>query len=368
MDRFPARYFDGHSSAVHDVEVRVEGGNVLIFGDTVLLTARLDELRFRPRLGRLPVSIELPDGALLQGDAGAVGAVLELPPASGFAQRLESHLGAVVASLAGLAVAGWFGYHDGVPWLAREVAFRLPASMEQEIADEGLKGLDRAVFKPSKVADDRRKRLREVFAALAKEGGVSARLEFRDGNWVGANALALPGGVVVITDQLVELFEDDERIAAVLAHEVGHLHYRHGARAILQDSLVALGTMALLGDASSVASIATTLPTVMLHTSYSRDFERESDQFAFALLKKTGRSPKLFAEALAAMEAARDKQASGGSGEGCKVPEDDKVESAEKTDTEEKDKKKDRRWTNLGYLSTHPATHERIKAAEEAAR
>src|SRR4029079_2604337 len=146
MDRFPARYFDGHSSAVHDVEVRVEGTNVLVIGERVLLTASLGELRFRPRLGRLPVSIELPDGSLLQGDANAVGAVIELPPASGFAQRLESHLGAVVVALAGIAVAGWFGYHDGVPWLAREVAYRLPPPMEKEIADEGLKGLDHTVF------------------------------------------------------------------------------------------------------------------------------------------------------------------------------------------------------------------------------
>jgi Zn-dependent protease with chaperone function len=238
----------------------------------------------------------------------------------------------------------------------------------KEIADEGLKGLDRAVFKPSKVAEDRRQRLRGIFATLATEGGVTARLEFRDGNWVGANAFALPGGVVVVTDQLVELFEDNEHVAAVLAHEVGHLRHRHGARSILQDSLVALGTMAVLGDATSVASIATTLPTVMLHTSYSRDFERESDQFAFELLKKTGRSPKLFAEALAAMEAERDKPRGGGSSAGCKAPPADADEKKdEEKKAEDEPERKRQRW-NLGYLSTHPETHERIKAAEEAAR
>jgi hypothetical protein len=131
MNRFPARYFDGHSSAVDDVEVRVEGPNVLVIGERVLLTTRLDQLCFRPRLGSLPVSIELPDGALLQAEANEVGSVIELPAAAGFAQRLESHLGAVVVALAGLLVAGWFGYRDGVPWLAREIAFRLPPSLER---------------------------------------------------------------------------------------------------------------------------------------------------------------------------------------------------------------------------------------------
>ena len=355
MDRFDARYFDGQCSAVHDVEVRVEGGQALICGDGILLTVPVDELRFRPRLGRLPVSIELPGGALLQGEAHAVGAALELPPLAGLAHRLESHLGAVLVALAGIALAGWFGYRDGVPWLAREVAYRLPPSLETELAEEGMKGLDRVVFKPTKLEPERRDSLRQSFAALTSAARTTARLEFRDGGWVGANALAIPGGVVVVTDQLVELFDDDERVVAVLAHELGHHRYRHGARNILQDSFVALGAMALLGDASNVAHLATTLPTVMLHTTYSRDFEREADQYAFDLLKATGRSPKLLGDALAALGAERDRGSSGG---GCKVPK-------EEGDDAEKPR---RRSHDLGYLSTHPSTEERVRAAETAAR
>ena len=113
MERFPARYFDGHSSAVDDVEVRLEGQNVLVIGERVLLTARLDQLRFRPRLGSLPVSIELPDGALLQAEANEVGSVIELPAAAGFAQRLrldDLHGFYEACKAAGLPEA-----RDGVP-------------------------------------------------------------------------------------------------------------------------------------------------------------------------------------------------------------------------------------------------------------
>jgi Zn-dependent protease with chaperone function len=112
-----------------------------------------------------------------------------------------------------------------------------------------------------------------------------------------------------------------------------------------------------LGDASNVASLATTLPTLVLHTSYSRDFEREADQFSFELLKKTGRSPKLFAEAMAALEAERARD---DGDEGCATPEE--------AGSPPKEPKKPRSRLNLGYLSTHPETQERIKAAEEAAR
>lgn len=363
MNRFDARYFDGRSSSAQEVEVRVEGRQVLVCGPEMLLAYPLEALRFRPHIGRLPVAIELPGGALLQADLHAVSGVLALPPASGLARRLESHLGVVLVALAGLALAAWFGYRDGVPWLAREVAYRLPPSLESQIAEEGIKGLDRAVFKPSQLPAARRDALRTTFTSLSTEGKVGARLEFRDGGWVGANAFAIPGGVVVVTDQLVELLGDDDKVAAVLAHEVGHLRHRHGARHILQDSFVALGAMALLGDGSNVAQLATTLPTVMLHTTYSRDFEREADQYAFDLLKRTGRSPKLFGEALAKLEAEQFRD-HGGS-EGCHPPAD--VEAEKKGDAGE-EKKPKRRSYDLGYLSTHPSTEERVKAAEEAAR
>jgi Zn-dependent protease with chaperone function len=158
----------------------------------------------------------------------------------------------------------------------------------------------------------------------------------------------------VLTDQLAALL-DDEHTLAVLAHELGHLHYRHGTRNILQDSIVGLASMALLGDASSVSHIAATLPTAVLHTAYSRDFEREADSFAFGLLKRTGRSPRLLGEALAALEKRRDEASEE---TGCPVPGAPPRE----------DKPRGPRAEDLGYLSTHPATAERIRAAEEASR
>jgi Zn-dependent protease with chaperone function len=181
--------------------------------------------------------------------------------------------------------------------------------------------------------------LRAVFAGLrAGHPELStAGLNFRDGGFIGANAFALPGGAIVMTDALVEALGDDDHIAAVLSHELGHVHYRHGARLILQASITALASAAVLGDVSSVASLAATIPTVMLHTSYTRDFERESDRFAFALLRQTGRSPRLFGESLAALEKSRGNEP-GKSGR------------------------------QTGYLSSHPPTEERMKAAEEASK
>jgi Zn-dependent protease with chaperone function len=352
---FPADYFDGERSQREAVEVEVDGGIVRIRGAVVSRDLGTAELRIQPRLGRLPVRIELPGGGLLVADAELLSAALPIPKPAGLAHRLESHLGVVLGSVVGVVVAAWLAYAHGIPWAAREIAYRIPPSMEAQIAVEGLKGLDTYVFKPSALTEERRRRLEAIFTELSSKAdgaGRGARLVFRDGSWVGPNALAIPGGMVVLTDQLVVLLQDEDRIAAVLAHEIGHLQHRHGSRHILQDSLVGLLAIALLGDATAVANIAATIPTVMVHTSYSRDFEREADQFAYGLMKQTRRSPKLLGDALAELERAHEAR-----GLECKAEGGD-----------EKKPTKGPRSSLPGYASTHPPTEERIRAAEEAAR
>jgi Zn-dependent protease with chaperone function len=263
----------------------------------------------------------------------------------------------VVGSLAGLAIAAGLAYVYGIPWAAREVAERLPPGVETQLSEEGLKGMDRIVLRPSTLTAERQAKLREEFASLVKAANVQARLEFRDGQWIGANAFAIPGSIVVLTDQLVDLFDNDERVIAVLAHELGHVRYHHTTRNILQDSMVALLATMVLGDVSAVSSLATTIPTVLLHTGYTRDFEREADRYAFDLLKKTGRSPKLLGDALAQLEAEGSRAKS----QECPVPRERGAE-------EQKEAPSRDRAADLGYLSTHPNTKERIQAAEDAAR
>ena len=372
MQRFEADYFDGRSSRRHVVEVVVAEGRAVVRGAEVLLELAVADLKVQPRIGRTPYAIKLPDGGLLITQA-ELESILPVPRASGLAHRLESNLRIVLASLVGLAIAVWFGYRDGIPWLARTVALHVPPEVERDIAVEGLKALDGYVFKPTALEAARREKLTATFHQLSAGGAVPARLEFRDGTFIGANAFALPGGVVVMTDQLADVIPDDDKVAAVLAHEIGHLEARHGMRHILQDSITALFATAVLGDMSAVSSLAATLPTLVMHTTNSREFEREADRFAYGLLRKTGRSPALLGQALTDLEATRRQQRGN---QGCKVPLDKKdgedetaaakPENAEKAD--KADKADDRKSINFGYLSTHPSTADRVREAEEAAR
>jgi len=330
---FDADFYDGRTSARRRVRVSRTAAGIAVLGDGAALEVALGELRFKARVGNLPLRIELPAGAALIADAEAVARVLPVPRATGLAKRLEAHAGMLVVSIAGVAVALALGWLYGLPWLAREAAHLVPASMEADLAERSLRQLDRFVVRPSDLPQARRDEIAVPFAAMAKRAGVDATLEFRHGEWLGPNAFALPGARIVLTDELVDLMGDDRLVLAVLAHELGHVAHRHVTQKLLQSSLVALGTVLLVGDVSGVTGLAAA-PTAFVQMRYSRDLERDADRYAFDLLRQTGGTPKDFAAALAKLQAAAEKRRGKE-----RVPD---------------------------FVSTHPDTEERIRAADGA--
>jgi predicted Zn-dependent protease len=109
------------------------------------------------------------------------------------------------------------------------------------------------------------------------------------------NAFALPGGTVVLLDGLVRRTDADDRLLAIVAHELGHAARRHSTQALVK--AVGIGAVATLlwGDFSGqVAGV----PAVLAMLDYSRDAEREADDDAVRLLRATGRSARPMFEAL----------------------------------------------------------------------
>lgn len=354
MITIKADYFDGKTSRLWPVTIVVSQGVVAISGEGIAFEVAVDTIKISARITGMPRRIEFADGAVaVTQDNEGVDSAFHLAGRRTLAHRLESRHSFIVLALVSTIAACWVGYRYGVPLAAREVAARLPASIEMNLAQESLKALDKLVFRPTRLTASRQEALARIFDQMhsAAQQPASVRLELRDGGWIGANAFALPGGIVVMTDQLVTLVASDDQIAAVLAHELGHIQHRHSLRYILQDSIVALAAMAIYGDASAVAGVAVTLPTTLLHAHYSKGFEREADSYAFKLLKNTGRSPRELGLALAALEARKNRQ----------EMKDSEGESVSDSSNEQ--------WVrDFTYLSSHPATRERIQAAEDAAR
>jgi hypothetical protein len=128
------------------------------------------------------------------------------------------------------------------------------------------------------------------------------QLEFRSGKGFGPNAFALPGGLIVITDDMVKAASTTEEVMAVLAHEIGHVELRHTLRSVLQQSVIGVAVATLTSDAASLGVAVAGLPMLVARTKYSREFEAAADKYAFQLLKQKGYSPADFASLMERLE------------------------------------------------------------------
>ena len=141
--------------------------------------------------------------------------------------------------------------------------------------------------------------------------GDKYKLEFRKLPGDLPNAFAIPGGPIVVSDGLVAALQDEDAFLAVVAHEIGHQVHRHVLRQVLQGSAVIVAATMLTGDVSSASGVVLAVPTFLLSSRYSRDFEREADDYAFAALRERGITPEWFATRCARSKPARRRRRSG---------------------------------------------------------
>jgi Zn-dependent protease with chaperone function len=188
-------------------------------------------------------------------------------------------------------------YLYAVPLAARLVVMLVPSSVDETIGTVSFESMDGDVIRPSKLPTAEQARLRTAFArAIDAADGPSAaptRLEFRSGD-IGPNAFALPGGRIVMTDELVSLVGgNNEVIVGVLAHEYGHVRARHGVRMVAQSALLALAMSMVFGDVSSVLAGASRM---LGEQAYSRDAEREADAESVRVMRAAGISPRVMVQ------------------------------------------------------------------------
>lgn len=109
------------------------------------------------------------------------------------------------------------------------------------------------------------------------------------------NAFALPGGYIAITRGLLTSMENEAQMAAVLAHEIGHVTARHSIQELQRSSLVGT-TIGLLGTLAGGTGYGQLLTQVggltanLLSKSYSRDQEYEADGLSVDYLVQAGYS------------------------------------------------------------------------------
>ena len=330
-----AHYFDGHSARLQAVRLDVRANHLHVQAPgfersyplaAVVLAEPFEQAPLMLRLG--DATCEVAPGPERQALLAALGY------RESAVERWQARWPAALLALLGA------GFVWGVPAATDVIAARLPATVDTRLGQAALAGMEaRHMLAPSQLSDDRIAAVEALLPrALPAHPRMPVRLLVRASDALGANALALPDGTIIVTDGMVRLVLDEHnelddvgraRLLGVIGHEVGHIERRHAARVMTGSSLTAAVSATLFVDFSAVTA---GLPAVLTQMQYSRAMELEADDYAVEVLHRNGLNGGVLADALIALDRLHP-------GDGT-VP----------------------RWLkrSMGYLSTHPATSERI--------
>ena len=292
---FDAWHFDGQSAVRRNVEIEARGHQFYLREqDKQSGPFDFADLRFLENKADTKVyGLEGRDGWRLGLRGNVPSELVPMLPAAKTYGGLIDRLGLGKASLvfAGISAAVVAVVLFSPQWLAPLV----PSSVEQKLGDAlvgdfGGRFCDTpqgkaALAKLTRSLDDNPQDLQVEVANIDM-----------------LNAVALPGGKVLLFQGLLSQAKSPDEVAGVLAHEIGHVRERH----VMQGLLRQMGLAVVLGgfDGSGGSTLNS-----MLSTTYTRESEREADERSLQALKRANISPvgtADFFNRLAAMDGSGD--------------------------------------------------------------
>ncbi|PID37581.1 MAG: peptidase M48 [Proteobacteria bacterium] len=137
------------------------------------------------------------------------------------------------------------------------------------------------------------------------------------------NAFAAPGGLVLVSRGMVDLCHTEDELAAVLAHEIGHVVAKHGLRAIKKSRLTSAFTILATESARNFGGedlqnlvndydgSINDITSALVVNGYSRGLEQEADAIALELLQRVGYNPWALKHVLEEMDRQWDPRGPG---------------------------------------------------------
>lgn len=361
-------WFDGRSPRAHPVRLLVNRGELLVQAVSGEFEHRhsLSAVRWPEHRRYGGRQAELPDGSLIQHtdapqwDAWWQAQGMKRGRVDGWMQSWRASALALLGTVAFMAAA-WLW---GVPVLSTVLVQLVPASLEERIGRESYEQLSELFLEPTELPEAQqvavRQRFEKAVQASYPAGDAPAwTLSFHGSELLGANAFALPGGTIVMTDELVDMLDDrPDAVTGVLAHELGHVQHRDGLDMLVRASLVSALVGVVLGDASGFLAA---VPATLMTQSYSREAERAADGHAAWMLHSAGLSPAemaVFFERIRQEAASRVSQSDSDEDGGSDAKSTDGAEDAPEEEAEE--------GSSLPIaISSHPDDQERIRFFRE---
>lgn len=187
-----------------------------------------------------------------------------------------------------------------VPLMADQLAEYLPAQGEKALGDATFEQIRRALDQSNldglRICDhpDGQAAIDHMQAQLQPDHGLPYPLQVHVLDHEMVNAFALPGGHIVFFRGLIDMAETPEEVAAVFAHEMGHVVARDPTRIALR-SAGSIGVLGLLFGDFAGGALVLFLTERMIQADYTQLAEAQADAFAHQILLASDVSPNAIA-------------------------------------------------------------------------
>ncbi len=303
-------YFDGVTSARHIVTVARTGSGIEIcdaHGHAIARWpySRLAHLNAPAHVFRLGLRDSDRLERLEIDDADFAHSIdLACPDIDRTGATAKSERRAAVAwSLAAIASLLLVSFY-GMPQIASQIGRLLPQQIEQHLGrvgdlrfrtafDDDPKGRPFECGNGPDEAEGQRA-FDTLIARIAKGAGLDIPLLAVVVRRPEPNAFALAGGHIYVLQGLIDNAKDVDEVAAVIAHELGHVANRDGTRSVLESAGLSLVFGMLLGDFVGGAAIVVAAQ-MLLKAAYSRQQEAAADDFAVRTLQELNANPHALA-------------------------------------------------------------------------
>lgn len=279
-----AKAHDGETAAIHEVEVEVSswalsfrlGENAQIWRFSEIEVEPLgDQVRLKRRGQGARLTVAAEDWrAAAAGDAAPV------------ARRHRRRERRLVIGLALAAVAILLFVFVGVPLASGPLARLTPPPLEARLGETYAAQLQ---FAFPTCAGVEGQDILHAFGDRLEDGMDSPfniLVEAVEAPMV--NAFALPGGRVLITDDLIAEAQTPDELAAVIAHEAAHVERRHVMQAVWRSLGLGLILDAVVGGGTGAGQQVVLLAGSVTELRYSRDAEAEADARGQEILQILG--------------------------------------------------------------------------------
>ncbi len=226
-----------------------------------------------------------------------------------------------------------------IPQLSDRVAMQVPVFWEEKLGLTVLENLPKTL---APTPDPEKEKALQVIVDRLLTAHPSQPYDIRIyiSPFQMVNAVALPGGHIIVFQGLLNIADSPEELAGVLAHEIQHVLLRHSTRDIIRALTSQILLTLMLGDMNGSMEVALDVAGELDGLRHSRNMEREADRHGMEMILSAGIDPN-------GMVSMFEKL-----GEQEKLlPQGEKPE----TSGPEEDPSS---WTE--YLSTHPAGNDRV--------